>query len=206
MTHQGGRGRHDPSSVGRRRHGDPQFFFTYLFRELQRRRRQALLTAVGLAVGVGLVVAVTAVSAGVSRAQSAVLHSLYGVGTDATVTKAAENLNPGSTSKTSGGSSRFGFTPGKTVQYEDQLEESSGLGVLPGSSVASIARLPGVKGLAGGLALDDTKLTVPSLSELGPNGALPSGGPKQPPSPSTGSTSTLGSDRSPRPRSAPAGN
>jgi len=35
-------------------------FFTYIYRELRRRHRQALLTALGLAVGVGLVVAVTA--------------------------------------------------------------------------------------------------------------------------------------------------
>ena len=33
-------------------------FFTYLFRELRRRRRQAALVSLGLAVGVGLVVTV----------------------------------------------------------------------------------------------------------------------------------------------------
>lgn len=48
-------------------------FLTYLRRELRRRMRQATLTAA---------------SAGVNGAQSAVLHSLYGVGTDITVTKA----------------------------------------------------------------------------------------------------------------------
>src|SRR5579859_2409535 len=62
-------------------------FFTYLWRELRRRARQATFIAVGLALGIGLVITVTAASAGVKNAQSSVLHSLYGVGTDITVTK-----------------------------------------------------------------------------------------------------------------------
>src|SRR6185437_3298505 len=65
------------------------FFVTYLRRELRRRMRQAIFIAFGLAIGVGLVVTVTAASAGVKRAQSAVLRSLYGIGTDVTVTGAA---------------------------------------------------------------------------------------------------------------------
>ena len=63
-------------------------FFTYLRRELRRRMRQAILIAFGLAVGIGLVITVTALSAGVRNAQGTVLHSLYGVGTDVTVTQA----------------------------------------------------------------------------------------------------------------------
>ena len=65
------------------------FFVTYLRRELRRRMRQAVFIALGLAVGVGLVVTVVATSAGVKKAQSAVLQGLYGVGTDVTVTGAA---------------------------------------------------------------------------------------------------------------------
>jgi putative ABC transport system permease protein len=171
MARPGGHGRYDRVAAGRRRRSNGGFFFTYLFRELQRRRRQALLTALGLAVGAGLVLTVTAASAGVQNAQAAVLHSLYGVGTDVTVTQAAPSFNPGSISN----SSKFAFTPGKTPLYEDQLTESDGLGVLPASSVASIARLPGVQAVAGGLTLLDTKLTVPSLSKIGPNGAPPGG-------------------------------
>jgi putative ABC transport system permease protein len=153
--------------------GNDRFFFTYLFRELQRRRRQALLTALGLAVGAGLVLTVTAASAGVQNAQATVLHSLYGVGTDVTVTKAAPPLNPGSISRTGAGSSKFVFSPGKTPQQVDQLTESDGLDALPASSVASIARLPGVKAVGGGLTVMDSKRTIPSLSQLGPNGAPP---------------------------------
>ncbi len=63
-------------------------FVTYLRRELRRRMRQAVFIALGLALGIGLVITVTAASAGVSAAQGEVLHSLYGVGTDITVTRA----------------------------------------------------------------------------------------------------------------------
>src|SRR5215831_10153530 len=74
------------------------FFITYLRRELRRRMRQAIFIALGLALGIGLVVTVTAASAGVKKAQSDVLKSLYGVGTDLTVTGAAPKpITPGST-------------------------------------------------------------------------------------------------------------
>jgi putative ABC transport system permease protein len=61
------------------------FFVTYLRRELSRRVRQGVFVALGLALGVGLVVTVAAASAGVTKAQSGVLSGLYGVGTDITV-------------------------------------------------------------------------------------------------------------------------
>jgi putative ABC transport system permease protein len=174
MTRHEGNGRHDHVPAGRRRHANARFFLTYVFRELQRRRRQALLTALGLAVGVGLVLTVVAASAGVQNAQAAVLHSLYGVGTDVTVTQAQPPLNPGSLPKSGGqSSSKFALSPGKTPQHIDQLTETDGLGALSASSVASIARLPGVNAAAGGLTAEDTRLTIPSLSQLGPNGAPP---------------------------------
>jgi ABC-type lipoprotein release transport system permease subunit len=70
--------------------------FTYLRRELRGRMRQAVFIALGLALGVGLVITVTAASAGVKNAQGTVLHALYGVGTDVTVTKTpkAGSFNP----------------------------------------------------------------------------------------------------------------
>jgi ABC-type lipoprotein release transport system permease subunit len=64
------------------------FFVTYLRRELRRRMRQAIFVALGLGVGVGLVVTVSAASAGVAGAESEVLGTLYGVGTNVTVTGA----------------------------------------------------------------------------------------------------------------------
>ena len=78
-------------------------FFTYVFRELRRRHRQALLTALGLAVGVALVVAATAYASGVSEAQDKVLQSLYGVGTDITVSQQQK--------MDQGGAQQFGMNP-----------------------------------------------------------------------------------------------
>ena len=73
-------------------------FFTYLRRELRGRMRQAVFIALGLALGIGLVITVTAAATGVKNAQGTVLKSLYGVGTDATVTKTptAGSFTPGS--------------------------------------------------------------------------------------------------------------
>jgi putative ABC transport system permease protein len=76
-------------------------FFTYLWRELRRRLRQAVLIALGLALGVGLVITVTAASDGVKASQATVLHTLYGVGTDVTVTQPP--------ARGSGGGTSFGF-------------------------------------------------------------------------------------------------
>ena len=58
--------------------------------------RQAIIIAVGLALGIGLVIIVSAVSSGVKNAQASVLHSLYGQGTDITVTRAPFSVSPGS--------------------------------------------------------------------------------------------------------------
>jgi putative ABC transport system permease protein len=134
------------------------YFLTYLRRELRRRMRQAVLTALGLAVGIGLVVTVTAASAGVTNAQGAVLHALYGIGTDVTITTAMPPPKPGSMSK-------FGFSPGNAPQTEDLLGLPPGLGVLAASSVTSVSRLRDVAATAGGLTLMDTKLTVPSQAQ-----------------------------------------
>ena len=51
-------------------------FLTCLIRELRGRRRQAILTALGLAVGAGLLITASAASDGVANAYAAVLHAL----------------------------------------------------------------------------------------------------------------------------------
>ncbi len=147
--------------------GVDAFYLTYLRGELRRRARQAILVALGLAVGVGLVVTVTAAVAGVSDAQGAVLHSLYGIGTDVTVTTAPPPI--------SGGTSGTGFSPGARALSVDWLRPVPGLGVLDASSVAPVSHLRGVAAAAGGLTLTDSKLVIPSVSQLGPNGEPPSG-------------------------------
>jgi putative ABC transport system permease protein len=62
-------------------------YLTYIRRELRRRLKQSLVIALGLALGIALVITVSSASAGVKSAQRQVLHSLYGVGTDMTVTR-----------------------------------------------------------------------------------------------------------------------
>jgi len=62
-------------------------FGTYLFRELTNRRKQTAIIAIGMALAVALVIIVNGVSAGVSAAQAKVLESVYGVGTDITVSQ-----------------------------------------------------------------------------------------------------------------------
>src|ERR671919_414272 len=63
------------------------FYLQYLYAELRRRPGRTALTALGLAVGVGLVVIVGALSAGLDDAQDDVLEPLTGVGTDLSVSR-----------------------------------------------------------------------------------------------------------------------
>ena len=145
-------------------------FFTYLRRELRRRMRQAIFIALGLALGVGLVITVTAASAGVKNAQGTVLHALYGVGTDVTVTKTpkAGSFTPGSFG--------FGFRAGTgsrpvagTKINNNTLSASPTLAAISSSSVATVAGLHGVAAAAGGLTLDNRTIsgTVPAVNVNG---------------------------------------
>ena len=67
------------------------FYLRYLRAELIRRRGRTILTLLGLAVGVGLVIAISSLSKGLDEAQSATLDPLAGIGTDLTVTRAAQD-------------------------------------------------------------------------------------------------------------------
>ena len=62
-------------------------FVTYLRRELAGRRKQTAIIAIGMALAIALVIIVNAVSSGVQLAQATVLASVYGVGTDITVSQ-----------------------------------------------------------------------------------------------------------------------
>jgi putative ABC transport system permease protein len=127
------------------------FFVTYLVRGLRGRARQMVIVAIGLAVGVAAVVTLTAASTGVSRAQAAVLHSLYGVGTDISVTTAASSDGAGSGGS---GSSKGMFGAGDVGK--DIFRLPPGLGLLDSSAVAPISKISGVARVAGGLSLSET--------------------------------------------------
>jgi putative ABC transport system permease protein len=151
------------------------FFLTYLGRELRRRMKQAVVIAVGLALGVGLVITVSAASSGVKKAQDDVLSSLYGVGTDVTVTKTPPAPKPGSTGRLSIGGP-LGGKPGGGVEQclngkchtltGGKIENliSGGYAPLSQSSVARIAKLHDVADAAGGLVLTATNITIPTQS------------------------------------------
>ncbi|MGH3167876.1 MAG: ABC transporter permease [Trebonia sp.] len=153
-------------------------FITYLLRELRRRMRQAVFIALGLALGVGLVITVTAASKGVSDSQGTVLQSLYGVGTDITVTQ--------SPTTGSGGGPHFNFqgkaSGGSTTNFSRDILSSAGLGTVKSSSVTAIAGQKDVSAAVGALVLNDVKLSgtlstggSSSSSQAGPGGGA--GGP-----------------------------
>jgi putative ABC transport system permease protein len=158
------------------------FFITYLRRELRRRMRQAIFISLGLALGIGLVVTVTAASAGVRKAQSDVLSSLYGVGTDITVTGRAPQPPSGRPAPPSGATSlqigpggaklcQNGKCSNAAGQTIDHLSSVS-YGPIAQSKVASVRRLRDVKAAAAGLVLSDNSITIPK--DVGqPGGSLP---------------------------------
>jgi putative ABC transport system permease protein len=161
------------------------FFVTYVRRELRRRIRQAVVIALGLALGVGLVVTVSAASAGTTKAESSVLSSLYGVGTDVTVTGPPVgtgrfgNAKPGGPSATpmmtaltpnASGAEVCRYTGGPH-EHGTCTEMRAGQSIVevlgaPYSAfrsvdVADVARLHGVSAAAGGLLLSVMSDTIP---------------------------------------------
>lgn len=144
------------------------FLLTYLRRELRRRLRQTILVSFGLAVGIGLAMTVTAVSRGVRDAQDTALANLYGVGTDITVTAAADG--PGDQTAANPLLERLqsgSLAPGESIRgdflvgYGTQESMSgNGLGRLGPTAITRIAQLPGVAAAAGGLTATDLRVRV----------------------------------------------
>lgn len=89
------------------------FYVTYMFSELRRRKGRTLLTSLGLAVGVGLVATVTALSKGLDGAQDEVLRPLTGVGTDMSVQRPIRVSG-------SGGDQSFQPGPGGNLSKKEQ--------------------------------------------------------------------------------------
>jgi putative ABC transport system permease protein len=160
------------------------FFITYLRRELRRRMRQAVLIALGLALGIGLVVTVTAASAGVKKAQADVLKSLYGVGTDVTVTGKPPKAPTASNGRPPKGATTFQVGPGGAqVCQNGKCENAAGktidhltpgnYGPINQSKVAEIAGLKDVAAAAGGLSLTDLGVKIPKNFGTAGGGAPP---------------------------------
>jgi putative ABC transport system permease protein len=143
-------------------------FWTYLRRELRRRMRQAVFIALGLALGIGLVITVTSAATGVQNAQATVLHSLYGVGTDLTVTQPPK--------QGAGSGISFGFKQqikqvrsgqiAAGTKINDNELQNTQYGSLTAAQLAAAAGQEHVTAATGALSLTDITVTgtVPPLS------------------------------------------
>lgn len=139
---------------------------TYLRRELAGRKKQTMIVAIGLAIAIALVIIVNALTAGVRDAQAQALESVYGVGTDLTVTGAA--AEPGE-----GGGQRFDFgsEDGATEGDTTTLSQSTLMtdfmrGTLDASVLDTVTSTDGVTAASGALSLTNSTFS----------GELPSGG------------------------------
>jgi ABC-type antimicrobial peptide transport system permease subunit len=147
------------------------FYLRYLGAELRRRPGRTALTALGLAVGVGLVVIVGALTSGLDDAQDEVLEPLTGVGTDMRVSRPLRL--PGEEADGPGGGAFGALTPKEQRQLERENDvarlEPEDLGEpgeafsedrfvsadlsFPRAEVERTSRLDGVAGAAAGLTL-----------------------------------------------------
>jgi putative ABC transport system permease protein len=165
------------------------FFLTYMLSELRRRSGRTILTALGLGLGVGLVVTVNALSTGLDRAQAKILEPLTGVGTDMSVTRpidfspAQGDAFPQLSDKerqqlqNENGGGRFGLRnlgkPGEHFSRDDFV--STAQLSFASSKVSQIASIDGVAAAAGGLTLNSIHVegTVPEQSQRPAQGIPP---------------------------------
>ncbi|WP_394554676.1 ABC transporter permease [Agromyces sp. MMS24-JH15] len=133
-------------------------FFTYLRRELAGRRRQTAIIAIGMALAIALVMIVNSVSAGVRDAQASVLQSVYGVGTDLTVSQTPTPPEEGG----DGGPQRFEFgaddgttTDGSTQVSQSRLTAGFGSSTFDASALETVQGVDGVSAASAALSLNN---------------------------------------------------
>lgn len=158
---------------------------TYLRRELLSRKRQTIIVAAGLAIAIALVVIVSALSSGVRNAQTEALQSVYGVGTDLTVTGAPAEPGEGGF-----GGPRFEFgaedgttgDDGSTSLSQSQLRTDFRRGTLEADQIEAIANIDGVAAVTGALSLTNSTFSgeIPDFSQMqqpgSGEGGMPGGG------------------------------
>jgi ABC-type antimicrobial peptide transport system permease subunit len=178
------------------------FYLSYIGAELRRRSGRTVLTALGLAVGVGLVVTVTALSNGLDEAQDEVLAPLTGVGTDLSVSRPLRRSGAEGDFGAGGGSDQglsdaeqqrlrrengaqaFSLDnlgePGERFETDDFITTQLSF---PEGEVEKIERLDGIQAVSAGLTLNAIHLEgeVPEEGGQGdqampaPGGAVPGG-------------------------------
>ena len=132
-------------------------FFTYLRRELAGRRRQTAIIAIGMALAIALVMIVNAVSTGVKDAQASVLESVYGVGTDLTV---SQEPTPPTEGEAGQGPGRFEFgaddgtTSGDSTELsQSRLTAGFGSTTFDASALDTVSDVDGVAAASAALSL-----------------------------------------------------
>ncbi|GGL03631.1 ABC-type antimicrobial peptide transport system permease subunit [Curtobacterium luteum] len=131
-------------------------FLTYLRRELTNRRKQTVIIAVGMALAIALVVIVSSIASGVKAAQSSVLQSVYGVGTDITITKTEQPTSSSTGRPSFDFGSRSGSDSGSTDLSQSRLAVARGSSTLNASNLATVTATTGVKAATGVLTLENT--------------------------------------------------
>lgn len=152
---------------------------TYVYAELVHRKGRTVLTALGLGVGVGLVIAVGALSAGLDDAQQQVLKPLTGVGSDMSVTRPlrldangksvlvtpgpGSTLTPAERDKltSENGGTRFGLRNLGAVGtkfHQDSLVSTSSLS-FPEAESKTVSALAGVTAVAPTLKLNSISVS-----------------------------------------------
>ena len=129
-------------------------YVTYLRRELAGRKKQTIIVAAGLAIAIALVMIVNSLAAGVSAAQAQALESVYGVGTDLTVSGA--QAEPGE-----GGGARFDFgqdggqttDDGTTELTQSRLVTEPMRATLDASTLDTVTAVDGVAAASAALSL-----------------------------------------------------
>jgi len=145
-------------------------FLTYLLRELSNRRKQTVIIAAGMALAIALVIVVSGVAAGVKNAQSSVLESVYGVGTDVTITQTAE---PGADGGGPGRQFAFGSGDGTTTDdgstevAQSTLSAARGTATFASSALATVEGVDGVSAATATLSLENSSFsgTLPDFSQ-----------------------------------------
>ena len=157
-------------------------FGTYLYRELSNRRKQTTIIAAGMALAIALVMIVSGVTAGVRDAQASVLASIYGVGTDITVTQEPEQPAEG---EQGGQQPRFDFgaedgatADGTTALAQSRLTSGAGAATFDADALTTAAGLDNVFAATATLSLNNVSFTgeIPTRQATAEQGTEPGAG------------------------------
>ncbi len=153
-------------------------FFTYLRRELTKRRKQTILISSGMAVAIALVLIVSGLGNGIKSAQAQALSGLYGVGTDISVSK-TQAPGAGDFRQRFQIGAGQGSTNGQTRTFNrSNLRTQFGVGTLTDAQVKAVQ----------GEALVKAAVATLKLNSITFNGTLPTF------NQSTGSNSNTGTN------------